>query len=69
MTIGDTLVSGAIDVSSWTELGYHDKAVTSADVPCQWAIGPYPADFRGPDEIAQGAWIAVTPPDHSEPRG
>lgn len=56
MTIGDVTVEGAANVSAWTELDYHNKATVPVDVPCQWAISPYPGDFRGPDETPVEAW-------------
>ena len=48
LTLDDLPVDGAVDVSAWSEAGYHDKTVVNLAVPCQWAIGPYPADFRPP---------------------
>lgn len=56
MIIGDVAVERAANVSAWTELHYHNKAPVTVEVPCQWAISPYPGDFRGPDEIPAEAW-------------
>lgn len=61
MTIGDVAVKGAANLSAWTELDYHNKAPITVEVPCQWAISPYPADFRGPDEFSPEAWSAREP--------
>ncbi len=47
-TLDDLPVEGAVDVSAWSEVQYHDKSVVNVAVPCQWALGPYPADFRPP---------------------
>jgi len=51
MTIGEVTVDGAANVSTWTELDYHDKRAVVVEVPCQWALSPYPGDFSGPDEF------------------
>lgn len=59
MTIGDVEVNGVLDVSAWTELGYMERGPIMAEVPCQWAISPYPGDFRGPDEFPADAWKIV----------
>lgn len=56
MTIGDVKVEGAANVSDWAELDYHYKNTPTTEIPCQWGISPYPADFRGPDEIPSEAW-------------
>lgn len=48
LTFDDLPVDGAVDVSAWSETDYHDKTVVDLTVPCQWAVGPYPADFRPP---------------------
>ncbi len=39
-------LDGATDVTSWGYEGYHDKRSIEITVPCQWAIRPYPKDFR-----------------------
>ncbi len=56
MVIGDVTIPGAANVSQWSELGYHDKAGAVLEVPCQWAVSPYPGDFRGPEEFTDAAW-------------
>lgn len=56
MTIGDAEVRGALDISGWTELDYMARGPVTAQIPCQWAISPYPGDFRGPDEFPRDAW-------------
>lgn len=57
MTIGDDVeAKGTLDVSAWTELAYMDRGPIVANIPCQWAISPYPGDFRGPDEFPHDAW-------------
>ncbi len=53
MTIDEVTVDGATNVSHWTRLGYHDKASATVEIPCQWAISVYPADFRGPEEFSR----------------
>ncbi len=47
--LGDLPIEGAVDVSAWSEVGYHEKQRVKLQVPCQWAISPYAADFRPPD--------------------
>jgi hypothetical protein len=56
ITISSVDVRGALDVSAWTELGYRERGPVTANLPCQWAISPYPADFRGPEEFPDAAW-------------
>lgn len=56
MTIGDAAVKGTLDVSAWTELGYTERGPIGTRIPCQWAISPYPGDFRGPDQFPRDAW-------------
>lgn len=51
LTLDDRPVEGAVDVSDWSEVGYHDKKQINLSVPCQWAVTPYPADFRLPPEF------------------
>ncbi len=53
VTFDGSEVEGTVDVSSWTERGYHDKGVVKLVVPCQWAISSYPADFRPPSTFAR----------------
>jgi hypothetical protein len=56
MTIGDVDVKGTINVSGWTEMAYMDRGPVRVQIPCQWAISPYPGDFRGPDEFPRESW-------------
>jgi hypothetical protein len=56
ITIGNVEVRGALDVSAWTELSDMKRGPITANIPCQWAISPYLADFRGPDEFPDDAW-------------
>jgi hypothetical protein len=51
LTFDDVPLDGAIDVSCWFEIGFHEKQRVTLSVPCQWALSPYPADFRSPDTI------------------
>jgi hypothetical protein len=51
LTFDDVPVDGAVDVSPWFEVGFHDKQKFTLSVPCQWAVLAYPADFRSPDAI------------------
>jgi hypothetical protein len=51
LTFEDAPVEGTVDVSSWVELGYHDKQQLTVAVPCQWVVAPYPCDFRAPATI------------------
>jgi len=63
LTVGD--IDGhdnIIDVSDWTELDYNDKTAVTIAVPCQWAVSPYPGDFRSPGEIFGEAWTVGGPP-------
>jgi hypothetical protein len=56
LTFDDVPVDGAVDVSSWFEIGYHDQRRFCCAVPCQWAHLAYPADFRSrKDILAQAA--------------
>jgi hypothetical protein len=52
LTFDDVPVDGAIDVSSWFEVGYHEKREVTVTAPCQWALTAYPCDFRSPETIA-----------------
>ena len=45
-------VDGAIDLSSWFEVGYHEKREVTLTAPCQWALTAYPCDFRSQEAIA-----------------
>jgi len=56
MTLGDAEVNGTLDVSGWTEFAHVERGPVAVQIPCQWAISPYPGDFRGPDEMARDAW-------------
>ncbi len=56
LTIGDITVEGGVNVTDWTRLGYHDNAPVTVEIPCQWAISVYPADFRGPEDSPDEAW-------------
>jgi len=51
LTLDDLPVDGAVDVSGWSEVGYRDDAEVKLAAPCQWAVSPYPADFRSPEQI------------------
>jgi hypothetical protein len=50
LTIGDTTVEGAADVSAWVELRKHSTPVT-VELPCQWRLIHYPTDFRSPKAL------------------
>jgi hypothetical protein len=52
LTFEDVPVDGAIDLSSWCEVGYHEKREVTVTAPCQWALTAYPCDFRSPETIA-----------------
>jgi len=57
MTIGDVAeVKGTVEVSAWSELAYMDRGPIEVKIPCQWAISPYPGDFRSPNEVGPDAW-------------
>ena len=63
LTVGDIDAhDNIIDVSGWTELDYNDKTAVTIAVPCQWAVSPYPGDFRSPGEIFGEAWTVGGPP-------
>jgi hypothetical protein len=55
LTIGQTAVDGAADVSSWFHLGYMDKASSTITLPLQFAY-EFPGDFRRPEELPEGKW-------------
>ena len=63
MTIGDVKVSGAANVSAWAELDYGYKNTATVEIPCQWAISPYPGDFRGSEEFSptSESWSTTEP--------
>lgn len=46
VTFDDAPVEGAVEVSKWSEVGFHDKVALKHEVPCQWAYSPFPMDFR-----------------------
>jgi len=63
LTVGDIDTDdNVINVSSWTELDYNNKTPVAIAIPCQWAVSPYPGDFRSPAEIAGEAWTVGGPP-------
>lgn len=47
-TFGGPSIDGAVEVSEWSNVGFHDKVRVTLKVPCQWVVGRYPADFRPP---------------------
>jgi hypothetical protein len=51
-TFDDVLVDGAIALSSWFEVGYHEKGEVTVTAPFQWALTAYACDFRSPETIA-----------------
>ena len=53
LTFDDVAVNGAVEVSSWFEIGYHDKQPVVLAVPCQWVLTPNPADFRSSEAILE----------------
>jgi hypothetical protein len=41
--------SRAVDLSSWFDVGYHEKGEVTLTAPCQWAaLTADPCDFRSP---------------------
>jgi hypothetical protein len=52
LTFDDVPVDGAVDLSPWFQVGYHEKREVTLTAPCQWALTPYPCDFRSPETIA-----------------
>lgn len=55
LTLDDTPLPGAVDVSEWSAVGSGEERDLSLAVPCQWAVSPYPADFRSPEQIKGAA--------------
>lgn len=51
LTFDDVRVEGATDVSPWFEVGFHEKDRVTLSVRCQWAVTPYPVDFRSPEMV------------------
>ncbi len=51
IVFGDASLDGLYDVTSWMNLGYHDKQEMELSVPCHWAVQAYPKDFRSPQEV------------------
>lgn len=45
---GDVPIDGAVEVSEWSNVDFHGKVRVTLKIPCQWVLGPYPADFRAP---------------------
>jgi hypothetical protein len=52
LTFDDVPVDGAIDLSSWFEVGYHEKRDITLTAPCQWALTAYPCELRSAETIA-----------------
>jgi hypothetical protein len=44
-------IFGAIEITQWGNIDYHESTELSIEVPCQWALGPYPLDFRNPKAL------------------
>jgi len=59
LTFDDQPVEGTLDVSGWTEYGYHEKVDLQAQVPCQWAFWVYPAQFGPAPSILQEEYAAA----------
>ncbi len=55
LTLDDSPVPGAADVSEWSAVGSGEKRELTLAVPCQWAVSPYPADFRSSEQIKGAA--------------
>ncbi len=51
LALDDAPVPGAVDVSAWSAIGFGEERELALAVPCQWAVSPYPADFRSAEEI------------------
>ena len=49
LAFDDQPVEGTVDISEWTDYGYHDRVALTVRIPCQWALHAYPADFRPPE--------------------
>jgi hypothetical protein len=45
VSFGSLPIPGAIDVSTWAEIGFHERQQLQVHVPCQVAHGPYPGAF------------------------
>lgn len=52
LTFDDLPYSGTLDVTSWASYGIDEELELTLDIPCQWAVSPYPGDFRSPAEIS-----------------
>src|SRR6266508_1759952 len=48
LTFDDNTIPGTMDVSAWSEVGFHTKVDLDIKVPCQWAEYAIPGDFRPP---------------------
>ena len=63
LTLDGTPVPGAVDVSAWSAVGFHEKRDLALALPCQWAVSPYPADFKSPSDVKQS--LGGDPPSTS----
>lgn len=48
-SLRDAPLEGAVEVSEWSEVGFRERVRMTLKLPCQWALSPYPTDFRPPD--------------------
>jgi len=55
ITLDEAPVPGAVDVSAWSAAEFEVEQELTLAVSCQWAVSPYPADFRGLEEIKRAA--------------
>ena len=72
LTFGDAPIQGALDVSDWLKIGYHEQRKFTCVVPCQWALTAYQLDFRSADRIMAArarrqAAAAPPPPPPASP--
>jgi len=48
-----------LDVTHWANFNFKDRITESLKIPCHWAVGKYPLDFRSPEEIAKTRFSAL----------
>ncbi|MCK5450456.1 MAG: hypothetical protein KAI70_01675 [Candidatus Omnitrophica bacterium] len=59
LTFDDISYPGILDVSEWTNIDNGEKRQLTLEMPCQWVAGPYPGDFRSPEQLAPGGSKSV----------
>jgi hypothetical protein len=48
-----------LDVTHWANFSFKDRITETLKIPCHWAVGKYPLDFRSPEEIVKTRFTAM----------